>query len=509
MHHDVRGDRRDDRHGARVAAMLIAAAVAPLAGCRAELPRQPDSSSAVLRVGVPGLSPTNPTAGLRQLTQILSVEGLTRLGEDGRPQPSLAESWKFAADGRTLAVRLKAGVKFHDGSPLTSDIVATLLPGSMRETFGAIADDVEQITAVDPLTVEIRFRRPSPFIFEALEAGIRKPGPSPIGTGPFVAVANSTSELRANTDYYAGRPSLARIEVENFPAVRTAWAKMLRNELDMLWEVGPDALSSLEHSANVGVFTFTRRYQYVLAMNTRSAALRSAQTRRALNMAVDRAMLVATALNGHGVPSSSPIWPRYWAFDAGARPGHLFDAAQAARLLIGDGKPVSKRAVVRFRLLIIPDAVYERIALEIKRQLEAFGVDVDVQAASGDQMADAIQHGTFDAALMDAVSGPTLLRPYGLWHSGMAGNPGTLGNKAVDAAFDALRTAETESAYRVAVTNLDRTFADDPPAIFLAWSVRARAVSRRFDVQAEEGRDILSTLRLWKPSSGQQQARRN
>jgi hypothetical protein len=52
---------------------------------------------------------------------------------------------------------------------------------------------------------------------------------------------------------------------------------------------------------------------------------------------------------------------------------------------------------------------------------------------------------------------------------------------------------------------------EDPPALFLAWSVRARAVSRRFIVPAAEpGRDVLSTLRLWKPSStGHQQASRN
>ena len=42
---------------------------------------------------------------------------------------------------------------------------------------------------------------------------------------------------------------------------------------------------------------------------------------------------------------------------------------------------------------------------------------------------------------------------------------------------------------------------DDPPAIFLAWSERARAVSKRFVVpDAEPGRDILSTLRFWKPA---------
>jgi peptide/nickel transport system substrate-binding protein len=493
-----------------VATTGLVVMIACLAGCRANETRQRESPATVLRVGVPGLSPTNPSAGLRQLTQILSVEGLARLAEDGRPEPSLAESWTPTNNGRSYRVRLKPRVTFHDGSPLTAAAVASVLPTSMREMFGPIADDVEQVVAVDATTVEIRFRRPSPFLFEALEAGIRKPEGRLIGTGPFVAVPNSTGELRANNDYYAGRPSISEIHVENVPAVRTAWAKMLRNELDMLWEVGPDALSSLEHSGNVAVFTFTRRYQYVVALNTESPALRAVAVRRALNMAINRTKVVASALNGHGVPSSSPIWPRYWAVDQPTRGNQEGDAATSAQILAAAGQPPSsKRAAVRFTLLIISDAVYERIALEVKRQLEAVGVEMDIQAAPTDQLFDAVQHGKYDAVLMDAVSGPSILRPYGFWHSHMPGNPGTFGNRAVDAAFDAVRDAETESAYRNAVVNLDRTFTEDPPAIFLAWSVRARAVSKRFDVQGEEGRDILSTLRSWKPIGTRQQARRN
>jgi hypothetical protein len=50
------------------------------------------------------------------------------------------------------------------------------------------------------------------------------------------------------------------------------------------------------------------------------------------------------------------------------------------------------------------------------------------------------------------------------------------------------------------VAALQRAIVDDPPAIFLAWSQRARAVSTRFHVPVEPGRDILSTLRLWRPN---------
>jgi ABC-type transport system substrate-binding protein len=137
------------------------------------------------------------------------------------------------------------------------------------------------------------------------------------------------------------------------------------------------------------------------------------------------------------------------------------------------------------------------------------GVEIDVEAVSQDQTFDRLQHGRYDAVLIDAISGPSLLRPYGIWHSRMPGNSGMFGNRAVDEAFDRVREAETESAYRTAIGNLVRVFWDDPPAVFLAWSVRARAISTRFDVPSEEGRDVLSTLRLWKPSAVQQRASTN
>jgi ABC-type transport system substrate-binding protein len=78
-------------------------------------------------------------------------------------------------------------------------------------------------------------------------------------------------------------------------------------------------------------------------------------------------------------------------------------------------------------------------------------------------------------------------------------NPGGLGNATVDAALERVRHAATDQEYEQAVAGVQQAFMDDPPGIFLAWSVVARAVSKRFTVPAPEpGRDIVATLRLWK-----------
>jgi peptide/nickel transport system substrate-binding protein len=493
-----------------MALFAVLSASAMIAGaCRADSPGSPKSSSSALRVGVAQLSATNPISGLRQLSQNLSVDGLARVSEDGRLEPSLAEQWTLANERRSLVMKLRRGVKFHDGSALTSETVAALLPGALKSTFGSIAEDVEDIRAIGDNSIEIQFRRPSPFLLESLEAPIRKPGESIVGTGPFMVASNSTFELRANPDYYLGPPKIDTIRIQMFPAVRTAWAELLRDRLDMLYEVGPDALDSLESSKNVAVFTFTRRYQYVVAFNTRAAPLRSSAVRQALNLAVDRDALVAQGLKTHGQPSSGPIWPPYWAM-RDRTPTFDFNPARAEEILRRGQRPLSKGATVRFTCLVSPDATEERIALELKRQLAAVGVDMIAQAASRDAIVEALQNRSYEAILLEAISGPTLLRPYLLWHSRGAMNNAGFGTAGIDAAFDRVRSAETEAAYLDAVTSLKDAFRNDPPAIFLAWNQRARAVSTRFAVPTPEpGRDILSTLRLWQRTGSGERASRN
>lgn len=464
------------------------------------------SSPALLRVGVAQLFLTNPSQGLRQLSGLLSVEGVARPGENGQMQPWLAEKLTPTNSGRAVRISLRPNVKFHDGTLLDAPVLAALLPEMLRSYMGPLYTEVESVKAIDRQTVDVTFQHASPLLYESLEATVRKPAANVvIGTGPFAVVGGSTTEMTANADYYLGRPSIDRIRVETYPSVRTAWAEMLRDRIDMLWEVGSEALDSMKDSTTVSLFTYTRHYQHVLVFNTKAAALRSPAVRRALNLAIDRNALVRNALRSHGVASSSPVTPRYWALPSESP--HLgFDPQHAASLL---GNSPRSKPTVHFTCLVSADSVSERVALDVKQQLAAVGVEMAVEEAPRDELVRRAGIGDYEAAVTEVISGPTLLRPYLIWHSGSPVNWGKFGSPSIDAALDSARYAESEDAYRQAVTHLEQAFIDDPPAIFLAWSVSTRAISKRFDVQAEEGRDVLSTVRFWKPSAVQRQASRN
>jgi peptide/nickel transport system substrate-binding protein len=497
--HVVRAARRLPR-GVGVFGLLIVLLGA--IGCRQD-PRRVPPSSPTLRVGIGALPQQTSQAGLRQLFGNLSIEGLINLTDEGRPREWLAKSWSTSADGLLINVRLREDAKFHDGSPVSSAAVADALRSTLPKTMGPAFEDVLQIDTPDDHNVRITLKRPAPFVLEALESSIQKrqqPGTNVVGTGPYIPSVATDSGMEAFGDYYLGRPTVSKLTVTPFPSVRAAWAELLRGNLDMLYDVGIDALDSMRFANTVAVFSFVRHYQYIIVFGPHVRGLESAEVRRELNAAIDRNALVREAFGTHGVPSTGPVSARHWALDQSVH-RLTFDAHSAKNL------PARH---LQFTCLVPPDSLYERVALETQRQLSMLSVDMRLEEASQEKIIKAVREGNFDAALLDTVSGPSMFRLYQRWHTGGPFNPRSSNSPRIDGALDRIRHAPSEDEYRAGVAAFQQAVVDDPPALFLAWGERARAVSRRFVVPAQQdGRDALTTLRLWRPATVTQVASRN
>jgi ABC-type transport system substrate-binding protein len=137
----------------------------------------------------------------------------------------------------------------------------------------------------------------------------------------------------------------------------------------------------------------------------------------------------------------------------------------------------------------------------VQKQLFDIGIDVEMQPLPMDALMARIARGDYDAFMLQMVSGRALSWISTFWESRNQRKPDrffTNYYSSADDVLERLRLATSEDQTREGVAELQRVFFDDPPAAFLVWLMSARAVSTKFDVQAEANRDILGNTWLWR-----------
>jgi ABC-type transport system substrate-binding protein len=409
-------------------------------------------------------------------------------------------------------------VTFHDGTPLTAELAANILREAIaqprnRSLYPSFADVLSvNVDGGNQLVFEVR--QPSAFLPENLEIPLSIG--TGVGTGPYVVVKNDPSEIILNRydRYHLGVPQIKTVEIRPFQTLRTAWSSLLRGDINMVSNVTPEAVEFISND-DIQVVSFVRHYQFVVAFNSKASELRSPAVRHALNVAIDREAFIKNALQGRGVPATGPLWPRHWAIDNSIA-SYRFDPGLAATLLQSAGAkaaPTSNvpNAKLSFVCLVPANfSLHERVALEVQRQLYSVGVDMQFEVLPIDEFNARVQQGKFEAMLMDIVSGPTLERGYQFWRSARRyqGGLNIFGyeNNEADRLFDILRTTANEAAVRSATSHLQSVLLEDPPALFLAWTERNRAVSKDFGVVQQPGRDPVDPVyTIWRWTTNQRQ----
>ena len=503
--------RRFPRHRrpfrSRLQLTAAAAALGAAVWACAESKSSEAPADVTLRVGL-ALPEVASGAGIGAVISALTGDRLVGFANDGRFEPHLARAWTWSEDRLSLTLELRRDLRFHDGSPVTSTDVEAFLKQSLTPAAGPGLSDVAAIEAPDPLHVILRLRRPSSFLLEDL-GGLtvsRTIDGGSVGAGPYRHVATERSEdriaLEAFPEFFAGRPAIDRLEISSYPTVRSAWAAMLRDEIDMLHEVGREAVEFVEAESAVQVHSFPRPYVHTLGFNLRHPALQDPRVRQALNLAIDRDDIVRRALRGRGRVADGYVWPHHWVFDRSAR-SFRFDPGRAMQLLDEAGyrlRPDSEMSS-RLRLnCILPSdwSPFEVIALVVQKRLFEIGVDLVLEPVPSRELGRRIPAGEYETFLYELVSPRGLgfayrfLRSPGLMNSGYT---------AADTVLDRVRHARSDEDLKVAVADLQRVLYDDPPAVFISWDERARAVSRRFEVPVRPGVDVFTLLWQWKPAA--------
>ena len=166
---------------------------------------------------------------------------------------------------------------------------------------------------------------------------------------------------------------------------------------------------------------------------------------------------------------------------------------------------------MRLKVLVwADDSRLVRTALLIQKQLNRIGVDVQLEPLPFSKLVPRIGSGDYDMFLFEMGNGRTLSWVYRFWHSARPDTP-TLnftGYNAADDVLDRIRSARSDDEIRKETADLQRVFALDPPAVFLAWQTMSRAVSTEFTLPSQPGRDIMYSIWQWKPADSRQLAER-
>jgi peptide/nickel transport system substrate-binding protein len=259
---------------------------------------------------------------------------------DGKLHPGLATEWKL--QGQTAWVfKLRSGVKFHNGDPLTSADVKYSLERSwdpaLKTRVNTVFTTIDRVEAPDPMTVIFHTKKPDPLLPARLafyggqilpEKYAKAAGPEvfnqkPIGSGP-VRFASWTKDdkavLETNPDYWGGKLDVDRVIFRPIPETAPRIAAVLKGEVDMITALPPDHSERVSGNPTTRVAGALYAGLYVLAVNSKVKPLDNPLIKQALSLSIDRAAIVKELWRGRGIVPSGPIAKGDNHFDAGLPP---------------------------------------------------------------------------------------------------------------------------------------------------------------------------------------------
>ncbi len=484
--------------GARIAgAAVVVCAVA----CRSTTPPAPPGTLVVAVESVPAvLDPRFGTDAYSALVAELVTAGLTASGPETDPVPDLAAGWRQVSPVEYVFT-LRRGIRFHDGTTLTSaDVAATyrsVLDPALRSPKREAISAIDAIETPDPETVVFRLRQPTPPFLDATNLGILPAGrtgggplaPSEvIGAGPFRIEAvydDGGIDLAAHAGYYEGPPPIRRVRFRVIPDAVVRALELASGTVHLVENaVEPDLLPWLRRRPNLDVvITPGTTFQY-LGMSFRDPRLADLRVRRALAYGIDRDAIVHHLLRDTARPATGLLPPSHWAYEP-AVATYPHDPSRASALLADAG--LGARAAEDVRRYSYKTSTVElrrRIAEVFQADLGRLGLELDVRSYEWATFYADIRRGNFElyALAWVGVRDPDVY--FRIFHSSMTppagNNRGRFADPRMDALLEAGRATSDRDERRRIYGEVQRLAADELPIIPLWWSdnvvVKSRAL---------------------------------
>jgi dipeptide transport system substrate-binding protein len=294
--------------------------------------------------------------------------------------PGLAEKWDISPDGTVYTFHLRHGVKWQSNANFkptrdfnADDILFMIdrqwksdnpyfkVTSSNHSYFNDMGMPklIKSVEKVDDYTVKITLNAPeAPFLSDlAMEyAGVQskeyadamlkagtpeKIDQEPVGTGPYMLVQYQKDAIiryKAFPQYYAGKAKIDDLIFAITPDASVRWAKLQKNECQVMPYPNPADLPAMRKDPNVVVLEQPGLNIGYLAYNTTKKPFTDVRVRKAINMAMNKKAIVQAVFLGTGIPAINPIPPTMWSYNKSIK-DDPYDPAAAKKLLAEAGYP--------------------------------------------------------------------------------------------------------------------------------------------------------------------------
>lgn len=495
--------------------ILIAAAALALTASAQQVDRS-NTMIGAFDVGPGGapqiFNPYQATAGFTWLSKtygrlVAYDVGFTKI------QGDLAQSWDVSQDGRTWTFHLRPDVKWHDGEPFTAADVQFTLELLLKPDFSAIfagqysvidgaaaytagtADSISGVEVVDDHTIKITTTVPSaPFLdllawtfFPLPKHALSSIAPadlvksdwwrtSPVGTGPYEwdkYVPDQYLQLKANPDYYAGKPKIEHLINRYFTDTAPAVIALQNGEIDFSYiDVGD--VASVKSNSDLTVISGPSQVTNYIAFNLRDPMFQDVRVRQAFYYAIDRQAIIDSLYNGAAQTVES-IYQNPVYVPSDLEP-YAYNPDKAKALL----KEAGWNHSAPIELLTYYSSPQAHDVLNaVQAYLAAVGINVQPRFVDVPTYNTLFYPGKFELSFRGLANGPDpdAVRP--LYHSGEQLNGPGYDLPALDKAFDDGRTTFDPSARQAIYKQVATIQNEQALDVYLWVSTRYGAYNNR------------------------------
>jgi peptide/nickel transport system substrate-binding protein len=399
------------------------------------LRRQEPKQGGTLRVGfnisqIVTLDPQQLSQGVVAGSILPSIfSSLVQFDQDLGLIPDLAESWEVSEDGLSYSFKLRPGLTFHNGDPLTAADVQYTYERTTNPDFASPHANklalVDSFETPDDLTVNLTLSAPfAPFLAVACtrgpgraltpvprrvieEMGDDQFGLTPVGSGPFM-VDPATVEvgrgftMTAFENWHGGRPNLDAVQIQLIPEASSAVSALEAGDVDLI-DPAPAALfEQLAGNPDVIVMEGPSTSWRGVVMNYARPPWDNIDARMAVAKAIDQQAFVEKAFFGLAIPAVGAIAPAFgWCYipydEANPENPQAYNMDEAKAL-------AEKAGIVGAKPVIISsEEIGQRPTEVLRNALVDLGLDPQVDFQQAAAFNERWQAGDYDMFLHGSV----------------------------------------------------------------------------------------------------------